>query len=106
MIEKLKKYVLENNLHNKATEYFWRAFNNWKEEESEKYLETFKDIPMDDLKVSIHCIGLRSSQWPDCDYNHVTVSMYIYHKNDQLGNYVVWYPLSDDIDGDDFLEIY
>jgi len=106
MIEQLVKYVTENDLHYKAIEDFWVAFNNWKNSHPEEYRETFAGIPLNELKIFVHSIGLRSSEWPDCDYNHVVITVLIHHDNKQLGSYSALYSLSNDVDDDDFLEIY
>lgn len=105
MIDELKKYVIENNLCNKAIESFWVAFNNWKKDHPDSYAKTFANIPLDALDVFIHSIGLRSSEWPDCGYNHVTINVKAHCDNHALVDYVVWFSLSDDVDDDDFLEI-
>ena len=105
MIEELKKYVIENDLCNKAIEGFWIAFNNWKMNHPDSYAETFCNIPIDTLNVFVHSIGLRSSEWPDCDYNHVTVSIKVHHNGQGFANYVAWFSLNDGVDDDDFLEI-
>lgn len=109
MIEQLKEYVIKNNLIDKAKKSFWQAFNNWKKDDSEKYLEKFKNIDDKDLTLYVQCIGLRAASWPECDFNHVTVSIKILHnahRGGELGNYIVWFPLNEEEnDGDDFLEI-
>ena len=106
MIEQLKIYVEENNLLDKALECFWVAFNNWKTDSPESYSEKFNNIPMDELNIFVHSIGLRSSEWPECNYNHVTVTILIHYGERQFGSYVAWFSLSEDVDDDDFLEIY
>ena len=106
MIKQLKAFVEENNLHNKALECFWVAFNNWKNDYPESYHKAFNGVPIESLEVFVHSIGLRSSEWPECDFNHVTVTILIHNHGRSLGNYVVWFSLSDDVDDDDFLEIY
>lgn len=109
MIEELKNYVIENNLINKAKECFWRAFNNWKQENPERYAEKFQDIDEKNLELYVQCVGLRAAAWPECDYNHVTVSMRILHnskKCEELGTYIIWFSLNgNEEDDDDFLEI-
>ena len=105
MIDQLKAYVVANNLPDKALEYFWIAFNNWKHDHPESYLK-ISHIPIEALSIFVHSIGLRSSQWPECDFNHVTVTILIHYGEQQLGNYVAWFSLSEDVDDDDFLEIY
>ena len=57
MIEELKKYVIENNLINKAKECFWRAFHNWKQENPERYAEKFQDIDEKNLELYVQCVG-------------------------------------------------
>ena len=104
MFKQLKTYVQENNLHEKAMKDFWVAFNNWKEESPEEYRRVFKDILIDDLDVFIHYIGLRSAEWPNCERNHVTVTIFIHHEDFQLGYYAWWHSLDGD-DDDDFLVI-
>lgn len=106
MINELKAYIEQNNLHDKAIEYFWAAFNNWKHDHSEDFEKKFKDIPIDSINVFVHSIGLRSSEWPDCDYNHVTINVKVHYDNHAFVDYIVWFSLSDDVDDDDFLEIY
>jgi len=111
MVEQLKAYVAENNLHEKAIEYFWRAFNNWRKDFPKSYKKTFKDFSIDDCNIFVHSIGLRSSQWPSCDYSHATVSLLIHHEKDnnhvsEIGNYRAFFSLSDDVDDDDILDIY
>jgi len=106
MIEQLKRYVEENDLINKAIDGFWSAFRNWENDNPEDYAGVFDNISIEELNVFIHSIGLRSSEWPKCDYNHVTVTILIHYDGRQLGNYVAWFSLGDDVDDDDFLEIY
>ena len=105
MIEQLKKYVEINGLHHKAIENFWIAFNNWKKDYSEDYIKIFNDISSDNLNVFVHSIGLRSSEWPECDFNHVTVCVLICYAGRSLGSYRYFFSLSDDVDDDDILEI-
>ena len=106
MIEQLKCYIKENNLHNKAIESFWVAFKNWKNDNPIDYAHVFNNVQIEELNVFIHSVGLRSSEWPECDYNHVTVSILIHYEGRQLGNYIAWYSLNSDVNNDDFLEIY
>ena len=110
MIEQLQAYVQENKLHEKAIEDFWFAFNNWKKDFPKSYKKAFKDFSIDDCDIFVHSIGLRSSQWPDCNFNHVTVGILIHHEScnghvREVGNYRVFYSLSDDVDDDDMFEI-
>ena len=105
MIEQLKTYVEENNLLDKALERFWIAFNNWKSDYPESYSEKFSNIPLNAMNVFVHSIGIKSSQWPECNFNHVTVNVKAYYENHALADYVAWFSLSDDVDDDDFLEI-
>ena len=105
MIKKLKKYIIKNNLHKKAIEDFWIAFNNWKNNHPEDYKISFNNISHEELDVFIHAIGLKSSQWPECDYSHVTITIFIHYKDIQLGCYTDLFSLGT-ADGDDFLEIY
>ena len=106
MIEQLKAYVEQNNLHGKAIERFGIAFNNWKNDYPESYGKSFGHISIEDANVFVHSIGLRASEWPECRFNHVTVTVLIHYGECSLGNYVAWFSLSDDVDDDDFLEIY
>ena len=111
MIEQLKAYVEEKQLHKKALECFWIAFNNWKSDYPKSYSEKFSNIPLEALEVFVHSIGLRSSEWPRCDYNHVTVTVLVHYRDDEgddhaLADYVAWFSLSADVDDDDFLDIY
>lgn len=109
MIEQLKDYVNNNNLINKAEDCFWQAFNTWKKDAPAKYAEKFKNIADKELVLYVQCVGLRAAAWPDCDFNHVTVSIRVLHnshKGCELGNYCIWFPLSGkEEDFDDFLEI-
>jgi len=106
MVEQLINYITENSLHERALKGFWVAFNNWKNNHQEEYNESFAHIPLDDLHVFVHSIGLRASEWPDCDYRHITVSVIIHYNGEHKGNYTAWFALSDDISDDDFLEIW
>lgn len=105
MIQDLIRYIRENHLDEKAIKDFWTAFNNWRQEFPKDYSKKFKKITPEDLNVFVHTIGLRSSQWPECNYSHVTISILIYNQNTQCGKYTVWYSLGEPIDDDDFLEI-
>lgn len=109
LIEQLKDYVIKHNLIQKAKDCFWQAFYTWKTETPEKYAEKFKNIDDKELVLFVQCVGLRAAAWPECDYNHVTISIKILHHSrphGELGNYCVWFPLSgNEGDGDDFLEI-
>ena len=105
MVEQLKKYITENRLHDKTVENFWKAFNNWKNEYSKDFTEKFSNIPLDELNVFVHSIGLRSSQWPECDYNHVVVTVLIHYDGRSFGSYRCFFSLCDDVDDDDILEI-
>ena len=102
MVEQLVRHVKGNDLHKKAIKRFWILFDNWKNANPEKYSK----IPIGELNVFVHSIGLRSYQWPKCDFNHVTITILIHYGECQLGNYVAWFSLSDNVDDDDFLEIY
>ena len=104
--EQLKKYVKENKLHDKAIDCFWIAFNNWKKDCPKKFVESFDGVPLDNLNVFVHSIGLRSAQWPECDFNHVHIGILIHYGDRQLGNYRCFFSLGDDVDDDDILEIY
>lgn len=109
MIEQLKKIVLEKDLINKSKEYFWGAFNNWRQDQPKKYAERFKDINDEDINLFVHSIGLKSSEWPNCDYNHITVTLYILsdmdlRKSETLGYYDTFFLLDGEID-DDILKI-
>jgi Zn/Cd-binding protein ZinT len=105
LIEQLKKYVEENDLHNKAIDNFWITFDNWKKDYPENYAKLFDNISIDDLNVFVHSIGLRSSQWPECDYNHVIISILVYYNDRSLGGYRYFFSLSDNVDDDDIWEI-
>ncbi len=105
MIEELKKYVHENKLHEKAIEDFWIAFNNWEREYPKEYAKKFKKIPIETLNVFVQTVGLRASQWPECEYSHATVTVWVEHKEKYLGKYTVWYSLDDSQYDDDFWEI-
>jgi len=105
MIEQLKEYIVKNGLHDRAIEDFWRAFNNWKNDNPEGYGRSLAQITPEELNLFVDTIGLRASQWPECDYSHVTITVLVYHGDRQLGRYVDWFALSDDDDDDDFLEI-
>jgi len=109
MVEQLKKYVIDNDLINKAKEYFWIAFNNWKQENPKRYAKKFKNIDKKDLKLYAQSVGLRVAAWPECDYNHVTISIRILHDSytsGELGTYIFWFPLNGkEEDSEDFLEI-
>lgn len=105
MIDQLKSYVEQNNLHIITIENFWVAFNNWKTNNPEEYAKKFFEISPSELNVFVHSIGLRSSEWPECDFNHVTITVLIHYGERRLGNYVAWFSLRDDVDDDDFLEI-
>ena len=106
MIEQLKKYVEENDLQNKAIESFWVAFNNWKVDCPEEYADSFMDIPENKLDIFVHSIGLRSSEWPECDYNHVAITVLIDYNGQSLGSYRAFFSLSEDVDDDDILDIW
>ena len=105
MIEQLKAYVEENDLCSKALNCFWIAFDNWKKDDPETYAEKFHSVPIEAMDVFVHAIGLRSSQWPECSYSHVTITIKIHHNDRAFGNYACWFSLSNDVDDDDFLEI-
>ena len=106
MIEQLKLYILENDLHNRAIKGFWVAFNNWKTNCPDEYEVRFSDILTDKLNVFIHAIGLKSSQWPECDNSHIIITVLIHYEERQLGWYTGYYSLSEDVDDDDFFEVY
>ena len=106
MVEQLKKYIIENDLQNKSIVNFWVAFNDWKKDYPQEYTNIFDNISINDLNIFVHSIGIRSSEWPECDFSHITVTILIQHNGRLLGNYVNWISLSDDVYDDDFLEIF
>ena len=105
MIEELKKYVSENNLQNRAIDGFWINFNNWKHLNPMDYAEKFSNITPEDLDVFVHSIGLRSSEWPICNYNHVTINVLIHHEDRYMGRYIFFSSLDSDVDDDDLFEM-
>lgn len=105
MIKELKEYIKENNLISKAKESFWIAFSNWKKSDPIGYSKKFHGKNEACLELYIQCVGLRSADWPNCEYNHVTISIRILHNEEEVGTYIVWFSLSDESLDDDFLEI-
>ena len=105
MIEQLKEFVEKNDMINKTIVDFWTAFECWKTEYPEEYAKDFVNIPENEIDIIIETIGLRSS-WPDCNYSHATVKASVGYNDRTLGYYTRWFPLGDDITGDDFLEIW
>jgi hypothetical protein len=105
MIENLKEYIIKNGLETKAIGNFWTAFKNWKYDNPDEYLKKFSNINPEDLHVFIHSVGLRASEWPECNYFHVTINVKIFHEGRELGNYSNWFSLSTNVENDDFLEI-
>ena len=106
MIEELKQYIYDNDLHNKAISYFWKAFANWKESNPKDYEKKFGNSGKEAIEPFLHAIGLRASEWPDCDYSHITLTVLIPDaKKEYYGTYTVWFSLKDNNIDDDFLEI-
>jgi len=106
MVEQLKEHVEKNDLMEKTIEGFWVAFHNYRNECRAEDVERLASISASDLAFVINDVGLRASEWPECTYSHVTIKITVEHEGKRLAYYTCWFPLGDDVSGDDFLEIW
>jgi len=76
MVEQLKEFISNNNLHSKAIDRFWAMIKLWQKDHPEEYAKSFRNTPVEGLDIFIHEIGMRVYDWPNCNSNLVRVTIY------------------------------
>jgi nicotinic acid phosphoribosyltransferase len=104
-INEIKKWAKKHNIEERTKKDFFEFLDNYKLECSDEYQEIFSNISKKDLKLQIHKVSLNLGNWPECSYNTISVSMWIFYKEKQLANYKALYTL-DGEDEDDFFEVF
>lgn len=108
--EELKKWIIEHDIEQKAYKGFWMNLENYKIEEPNEFMCYFSayigEEDRGDFEVEIKSVSINySNSYPNCDYNHVIVTIPIRYKGKEVG----YYQLLLNFDGtpdDDFFVIH
>lgn len=102
-IRKLKELICDKNIEERAVLSFWENFERYKNESKEEFIRIFGSFNSSELIVKIQSISLKLGNWPECDYNHIIVTMPILYKGKHLGSYDLLFSLDGQIDDDYFV---
>lgn len=102
-ISKLKEWMLTNDIEKKAIEGFWINFNNYRIDSEQEFKKYFGNFDNEKLLISIQSISLKLENWPECNYNHVVVSIQIIYNNSHIGSYDAYFDFNSRIDDDYFV---
>ncbi|MDW8801456.1 hypothetical protein P8V03_09845 [Clostridium sp. A1-XYC3] len=102
-IIRLKNWILDRNIEKISVSSFWKTFEVYRSESEEEFFKIFRDFNRSELIVKIQSVSLKLGNWPECDYNHIVVTIPIIYKNKNLGNYDLLFSLDGEIDDDYFV---
>ena len=105
MFKDLSNFINQNKLIEQAFEDFNFAFNKWKMDSPEHYNNVFGNKTIECMNVFVHEVSIRFSEWPECDIQHVVITIIIHDANFYIGEYNWFYPISENATPDDFFQI-
>lgn len=103
-IEELKEWVMKNSIEEKTVEAFEGFLKNYESGNPEEYGEVFGTINKKELVYQIHTISMNLGNWPKCNYNTVSASMWVFYNEKQICSYKALYTF-DGVPEDDFFDV-
>lgn len=102
-INELKNWAIEHNIDKRIIEFFENLLINYEKDDPEEYNGFMQGIDKEMLTYNVHTISLNLGNWPECNYNTISVATRVYYKDKQIANYKVLYLFSGEVE-DDFVE--
>ncbi|MBI6871795.1 hypothetical protein [Clostridium aciditolerans] len=102
-IKKMKEWIYDSNIEKRAVSSFWKTFEIYRNESEEEFSKVFGKFNSNELISEIQTISLKLGNWPDCDYNHIAVTIPNFYKNKHVGTYDLLFSLDGQIDDDYFI---
>ncbi len=103
-IEELKEWVKKHSIERKTVEAFEGFLINYEIDNPKEYCKVFGIINKKDFKYQIHTISMNLGNWPECNYNTVSASMWVFHNEKQICSYKTLYTF-DGVPEDDFFDV-
>lgn len=101
-INELREWAKDNDVANRIISSFKKLLKNYELEDNIEYDQIMKGIDVNNLRYNVHTVSLNLSNWPECSYNTVSVSMRVFFKEKQIANYSVFYLFSGEAEDDLF----
>lgn len=103
-IEELKEWVIEHSIKKRTIDLFEEFIMNYKIDDPQEYSKIFGTTDKKELKYQIHTISMNLGNWPKCNYNTVSASMWVFNNEKQICSYKVLYTF-DGVPEDDFFDV-
>ena len=105
-INEFKEFITHNKIESRTVENFWHNFESYQREETNEFVKVFgESFCRENLEVEIQTIALKLGNWPNCNNNHIVVTVKFGYKRKNIGKYEVLFTFSGEVD-DDFFVIY
>jgi hypothetical protein len=106
-IKDFTKWIIEKDLENETIKGFWENFNSWKEENPEEFEKTFEEgFELKKLSIYVDTVSFTITNYPDEDYNHVIIRLYIEYDDSAIGEYRMVFDSETGEIYDDIFNIY
>ena len=103
-IDELMEWVEKHSIEEKTAAAFKGFLLNYEINNPKEYSEVFGNIDKNVLKYQIHTISMHLGNWPKCNYNTISASMWVFYNDKQICSYKVLYTF-DGVAEDDFFDI-
>lgn len=103
-IEEIIKWSIEHSIEKKTIEGFEGLLLNYEIDNPEEYKSIFGAIDKKDLEYQIHTVSLNLGNWPKCNYNTISASMWVSYKEKQICSYKMLFTF-DGVPEDDFFDV-
>lgn len=101
---KLRKWVIDNKIEERAIKGFYKALDNYRNDYSEQFIKHFMDFDRSKLNIEMRKVALMIVNWPNNSNDCVVAYIPIIYNKRNLGEYRIVFTLLGDID-DDYLVI-
>ncbi|GEM_PF-1604164 len=90
-IKHIIRWAKEYSIELKTLEFFKEFLSKYEKDNFEEYKYIFGEIDKKDLEYQIHTISLNLGNWPECNSNTISASMWVSYRKKQICTYSVYY---------------